>query len=76
MRREFKRSGEWMKAELVEVFMQLANASPRTTKAVFDKFAAPEEYTFAKTRVPVRLAQHEGEKLVSAVSGQAADDAH
>lgn len=32
---------------------------------VFDKFAAPEEYTFAKTIVPVKLAQHEGEKLVS-----------
>ncbi|CAM3818687.1 STAS-like domain-containing protein [Roseateles saccharophilus] len=47
------------------VFMQLANDSPRTTREVFDKFAAPEEYTFAKTLVPVRLAQHEGEKLVS-----------
>jgi len=47
------------------VFMQLANDSNRTTREVFDKFAAPEEYTFAKTLVPVRLAQHEGEKLVS-----------
>lgn len=47
------------------VFMQLANDSTRTTREVFDKFAAPEEYTFAKTLVPVRLAQHEGEKLVS-----------
>jgi uncharacterized protein (DUF1330 family) len=34
-------------------------------KSVFDEFAVPEEYTFAKTRVPVRLAQYEGEKLVS-----------
>jgi len=32
---------------------------------VFDQFAAPEDYTFAKTIVPVRLAQHEGEKLIS-----------
>lgn len=47
------------------VFMQLANDSARTTRQVFDDYAAPEEYTFAKTLVPVRLAQHEGEKLVS-----------
>ena len=47
------------------VFMQLANDSARTTREVFDKFAAPDDYTFAKTLVPVRLAQPEGEKLVS-----------
>ncbi len=47
------------------VRMLLANDSPRTTREVFDTFAAPEEFTFAKTIVPVRLAQHEGEKLVS-----------
>jgi len=47
------------------VSMQLDNDSPGTTREVFDKFAAPEEFTFAKTLVPVRLAQHEGEKLVS-----------
>ncbi|MBI5751768.1 MAG: DUF4325 domain-containing protein [Hydrogenophilales bacterium] len=47
------------------VLMRLANDSGRTLQEVFDQFAAPEEYTFAKTIVPVRLAQHEGEKLVS-----------
>lgn len=47
------------------VLMRLNNDSSRTTKEVFDKFAAPEEYSFAKTIVPVRLAQYEGEKLVS-----------
>ena len=47
------------------VVMRLMNYSQRTTKEIFDKFAAPEEFTFAKTIVPVRLAQHEGEKLVS-----------
>lgn len=47
------------------VLMRLSNDSERTLKEVFDHFAAPEEYTFAKTIVPVRLAQHEGEKLVS-----------
>ncbi len=47
------------------VLMRLDNQSKRTIKEIFDKFAAPDEYTFAKTIVPVRLAQHEGEKLVS-----------
>lgn len=47
------------------VLMRLANDSERRLNEVFDQFAAPEEYTFARTIVPVRLAQHEGEKLVS-----------
>jgi len=47
------------------VVMRLANDSPRVLKAVFDEFSDPEEYTFWKTVVPVRLAQYEGEKLVS-----------
>src|SRR5438046_3264370 len=42
------------------VTMRLANDSPRVMKAVFDEFADPAEYTFDKTVVPVRLAQHEG----------------
>jgi hypothetical protein len=47
------------------VLMRLSNQSTRTTKEIFNKFAAPDEFTFAKTIVPVRLAQHEGEKLVA-----------
>ncbi len=47
------------------VVMRLINDSTRTTKEIFDKFAAPEEYTFAKTVVPVILGQYEGEKLIS-----------
>lgn len=47
------------------VLMRLENDSPRVTQEIFDEFAAPDEYTFAKTIVPVRLAQYEGEKLVS-----------
>jgi DNA-binding transcriptional ArsR family regulator len=47
------------------VNMQLDNFSTRTTREVFDKFALPEEFSFAKTVVPVKLAQHEGETLVS-----------
>jgi uncharacterized protein len=34
-------------------------------EAVFDAFTDSEDYTFDKTVVPLRLAQHEGEKLVS-----------
>lgn len=47
------------------VQMRLANDSALDLKSVFDQYAAPEEYTFSKTIVPVKLAQHEGEKLVS-----------
>jgi hypothetical protein len=47
------------------VFMKLANDCTGTTNDVFYKFAAPDELTFDKTVVPVRLAQYEGEKLVS-----------
>jgi hypothetical protein len=34
-------------------------------QAVFSDYTDPEEYTFDKTVVPLRLAQYEGEKLVS-----------
>jgi DNA-binding Lrp family transcriptional regulator len=47
------------------VFMRLDNDSGRTVQEVFDRFAEPDEFTFAKTVVPVKLAQYEGEKLVS-----------
>lgn len=47
------------------VAMVLDNDSTRTTSEVFEQYAAPDEFTFAKTTVPVRLAQHEGESLVS-----------
>jgi len=41
------------------------SAEPRRLQTVFDEFTDSEEYTFDKTVVPLRLAQHEGEKLVS-----------
>lgn len=47
------------------VLMRLENNSTRTLRSIFQQFAAPEEYSFDKTIVPVRLAQYEGEKLVS-----------
>ena len=47
------------------VRMRLANDSARVLQAVFDAFTDADEYTFDKTIVPLRLAQYEGEKLVS-----------
>ncbi len=48
------------------VFMYLENESARTDKEVFDRFASEEQDCgFTKTIVPVRLARHGVEKLVS-----------
>ena len=48
------------------VRMRLANHSPRVLREVFDAFTdETEDYAFDKTVVPLRLAQYEGEKLVS-----------
>ncbi len=47
------------------VILRLDNDSSRTIKSVYDQFAEPDEFSFSKTIVPVRLARHEGEKLVS-----------
>ncbi len=47
------------------VRLRIDNDSPRKMSEVFKAFTDSEEYTFDKTVVPLRLAQHEGEKLVS-----------
>jgi predicted transcriptional regulator len=47
------------------VRMRLANHSPRVLREVFDAYTDAEDYAFDKTVVPLRLAQYEGEKLVS-----------
>lgn len=47
------------------VVLKLDNDCQRTMKSVYGEFAEPEEFTFSKTIVPVRLARHEGDKLVS-----------
>ena len=48
------------------VAMQIATDSPRTARAVIDEFSSgPEDYSFAKTVVPVRLAKVGDENLVS-----------
>lgn len=47
------------------VALRLENASSRRLPSVFDQFSSPETSDFSKTIVPVRLAQYEGQKLVS-----------
>lgn len=47
------------------VHMLIARDSSRGVQAVFDEFAAPDEFKFNKTVIPVRLAQYGNEKLVS-----------
>lgn len=48
------------------VAMQIALSSERTLKQVFDEFSSgPDDYDFAKTVVPVRLAKIGDEHLIS-----------
>ena len=48
------------------VFMSIKNQSNRTTKEIFDKFSSrKDDYGFTKTVVPVRLAKHGPEQLIS-----------
>jgi DNA-binding transcriptional ArsR family regulator/anti-sigma regulatory factor (Ser/Thr protein kinase) len=48
------------------VSMALANASPRTSTEIFDAYTATtEDFGFTKTVVPVRLAKHGEENLIS-----------
>lgn len=48
------------------VFMAIDTASPRTAKQVFDEYSSgPDDYTFAKTVVPVRLSRIGDENLIS-----------
>ncbi|MHB8448138.1 MAG: STAS-like domain-containing protein, partial [Rudaea sp.] len=48
------------------VHMAIATSSARTAKQVFDEYSSgPDDYTFAKTVVPVRLARVGDENLIS-----------
>ena len=48
------------------VQLEIDPKSDRTSKEIFDRFASDfDEYGFTRTRVPVKLAQYEGESLVS-----------
>jgi anti-sigma regulatory factor (Ser/Thr protein kinase) len=55
-----------MPKEGTVVSMGISTASVRTARQVFDEFSSgPDEYAFAKTVVPVRLAQVGDENLIS-----------
>ena len=48
------------------VVMSLHNRSDRTVKQIFEKYtASPKDFGFNRTIVPVRLAKHRAEQLVS-----------
>jgi len=47
------------------VVMRHAHTSSTELQAVFNEFAAPEEFTFSKTVVPLRLAIYGNENLMS-----------
>ena len=47
------------------VFMSLNNHTSRTTKKVFDAYLSGDDFEFTKTVVPVDLARHGTDKLVS-----------
>lgn len=48
------------------VWMKLKNSSDRSRKEVFDTFASPEnDYAFDKTVVPVKMAEHNKDDLIS-----------
>jgi anti-sigma regulatory factor (Ser/Thr protein kinase) len=55
-----------MPQEGTVVFMAVHTTSERTAKQVFDEYSSgPDEYSFAKTVVPVRLARVGDENLIS-----------
>lgn len=47
------------------VWMRLNNQTTRTTKQIFDEYASAPDFDFSRTVVPVVLAQHVGEPLIS-----------
>lgn len=47
------------------VLLQLNNQATRTSKQVFDEYTTKEDYGFAKTVVPVKLAKYGSEQLIS-----------
>ena len=51
--------------------MSIATDSSRTLKQVFEEYSSgPDDYSFAKTIVPVRLAQIGDENLISRSQGK------
>lgn len=48
-----------------DIVMTLANDRERTLKSLFGEYTSEGGFSFDKTLIPVRLAQYEGEKLIS-----------
>lgn len=66
---------DWLVEESPEhegtlVRMSIDLHSSRTSREVFDRFAVPDEYAFLITHVPVALARHGDENLVSRSQGR------
>ena len=47
------------------VFMTLNNHTSRNTNKIFDQFTSPDDFTFSKTVVPVKLAKYGDDNLIS-----------
>jgi len=48
------------------VWMKLKNTSDKSRKEVFDAYASPDnDYAFSKTVVPVKMAEHNKDDLIS-----------
>jgi anti-sigma regulatory factor (Ser/Thr protein kinase) len=47
------------------VLMKLDNNTSRTCKEIYDQYSSGDDYGFTKTVIPIQLARHGGDKLVS-----------
>lgn len=47
------------------VFMTMNNHTSRTTRKIFEQFTSDDDFTFSKTVVPVKLARHGDDNLIS-----------
>jgi hypothetical protein len=48
------------------VWMKLKNTSDKSRKEIFDAYASPDDdYAFSKTIVPVKMAEHNKDELIS-----------
>jgi len=67
---DFSGQGDWILENKecstgTMISMELNNHISRTIQEIFDQYASDQDYVFSKTLVPVRLAQYDGEKLIS-----------
>ena len=67
---EFGKAEDWILernggSHGTSVFMKLNNRTSRTMQEVFDEYASGDDFGFAKTVVPVRLARYGQDQLIS-----------